>query len=192
MSFVMSVLPVYMILAIIGLIAGLIAKLTGRLFTGLELPTINYQRFKRHKKNAIISLIVFFLTISILLTRVLGAVTISPSSSTALLDFPTTFTVKGLTASTKYGVNIDGANETYFTSSSDGEASFTLAFSSVGIYTVTVVLYSTSAVQCTASVEVLDILNTWFLPMMLFVLQIMVFVGIVSGITVLFTRISKK
>jgi len=124
-------------------------------------------------------LIVTFLCIS--LTQVSATALITPSTTTAMLDFPTTFKVTGLDDENTYSVTVDGASTlTGLLCTTSGELMFDITVSTAGNHAVRV-LDNTSAVVATANVNGYDVLAI-LIPSVVVLIGVTLVLGIVKEV----------
>ncbi len=134
-------------------------------------------------KQQVLPIFLLALLISPLVSGVAAAATITPSSTTALVNFPVQFTLAGLNASTQYTVYLNGVSYSTFTSTTAGEASLTVTFSAAGTYILTLKQNGTGAVVVSANVTVTDIMEI-LIPCIVLLVTISILMGIVKNIKV--------
>ncbi len=134
-------------------------------------------------KQQVLPIFLLALLISPLVSGVAAAATITPSSTTALVNFPVQFTLAGLNASTQYTVYLNGVSYSTFTSTTAGEASLTVTFSAAGTYILTLKQNGTGAVVVSANVTVTDIMEI-LIPCIVLLVTISIVMSIVKNIKV--------
>lgn len=110
--------------------------------------------------------------------RPVSAVTITPASTSALLNMPITFTVTGLNESSNYDVELDdSAIVTAYSPSTGGQMTFSLTVTTAGNHKVEVIDNFDTSVVATANVMGEDIM-----PVLIGAITILITVSIVFSI----------
>lgn len=113
--------------------------------------------------------------------QVNAVVTMTPTNTTMLIDIPTTFTFKGLTASTAYDVVVDGAKYSDVTSDANGVVIAEVTISTAGSHVVGIADDGSTIYNVSTSVTVIDIIET-IMPFVVLIITISIVFGIIYEI----------
>lgn len=174
MAILISIIPIMLIVYVF--------RYFRKVLGTLESPKKTYRHSSRAVK-AVGMLYAFLMVSAFMVPLAAGAATASPSTGTALVNFPFPITYAGLNASATYAVYDNGvANGVTFTASTEGTATYTYSTTSVGTHTIalkqtTPAVGGTLAASCTITVT--DVIADYFLPIMMIAIVLSVLGSII-------------